>query len=170
MRTMMRASTPSAAIRAASSSCSQVAGGGLVGAGLDGGSGRFRNAKFSCMAALHVWRQLDVPAQESVDDLAKLKQITELAERGCVVDIVIAQRCVDVDIAPVGPCGRNERSAAVRQDDQHEQHAASLDAADHRQRLALERVALADNGYLIRDIAEMGSLSCLPSTGSTTIG
>jgi hypothetical protein len=32
------------------------------------------------MAALHVWRRLDVPAQESVDDLAKLEQITELAE------------------------------------------------------------------------------------------
>jgi hypothetical protein len=122
------------------------------------------------MAALHVWRRLDVPAQESVDYLAKLEQITELAERGCVVDIVIAQRCVDLGIAPVGPCDRNERSAAVRQDDQHEQHAASLDAADHRQRLALERVALADNGYLIRDIAEMGSLSCLPSMTSAEIG
>jgi hypothetical protein len=115
------------------------------------------------MAALHVWRRLDVPAQESVDDLAKPEQITELAERGCVVDIVIARRYVG--IAPVGPRGRNERSAAVRQDDEHEQHAVSLDAADHRQRLALERVALADNGYLIRDIAEMGSLSCLPSIG-----
>jgi hypothetical protein len=120
------------------------------------------------MVALHVWRRLDVPAQESVDDLAKLEQITELAERGCVVDIVIAQRCVG--IAPVGPRGRNERSAAVRQDDEHEQHAASLDAADHRQRLALERVALADNGYLIRDIAEMGSLSCLPSMPCPTYG
>jgi hypothetical protein len=64
------------------------------------------------MTALHVWRRLDVPAQESVDDLAKLEQITELAEAGCVVDIVIARRCIG--IAPVGPCGRNERPAAVR--------------------------------------------------------
>ena len=166
MRAMRRASTPSAAIRAASSSCSQAAGGGLLGARPDSGSEGLRNAKFSCMAALHVWRRLDVPAQESVDDLAKLEQITELAERGCVVDIVIAQRCGAVGIAPVGPRGRNERSAAVRQDDEREQHSASLDAADHRQRLALKRVALADNGYLIRDIAEMGSLSCLPSTAS----
>jgi hypothetical protein len=113
------------------------------------------------MAALHVWRRLDVPAQESVDDLAKLEQITELAQRGCAVDIVIAQRCVGVSIAPVGPRGGNERSAAVRQDDEHEQHAASLDAADRRQRLTLERMALADNRHLIWDIAEMGSLSCL---------
>jgi len=104
------------------------------------------------MAALHMWRRLDVPAQESVDDLAKPEQITELAERGCEVDSVIAQRCVVGSIAPVGPRGRNERSAAVRQDDEREQHSASLDAADHRQRLALERVTLAGNGYLIRDI------------------
>jgi hypothetical protein len=122
------------------------------------------------MAALQVWRRLDVPAQESVNDLAKLEQITELAERGCVVDIVIAQQCVGVGIAPVGPRGRNERSAAVRQDDEHEQHAASLDATDHRQCLAFERVALADNGYLGRRIAEMGSLSCVPSTRSTRNG
>jgi hypothetical protein len=121
------------------------------------------------MAALHVWCRLDVPAQESVDDLAKLEQITQLAERGCVVG-VIAQRCVGIGIAPVGPRGGNERSAAIRQDDEHEQHAASLDAADHRQRLALKRVALADDGYLIRDIAEMGSLSCLPLTMSDMIG
>jgi len=108
-----------------------------------------------------------VPAQESVDDLAKLEQITELAERGCAVHIVIARRCVG--IAPVGPCGRNQRSAAVRQNDEHEQDAASLNTADHRQPLALKRVALADNGYLIRDIPEIGSLSCLPSIASTTM-
>ena len=166
MRAMRRASTPSAAIRAAASSCSQAAGGDLVGAWPDGGSEGLRNAKFSCMAALHVWRRLDVPAQESVDDLAKPEQITELAERGCVVDIVIAQRWVGVGIAPVGPGGRNERSAAVRQDDQHEQDAPPLDAVDHAERLAFERMTLANNGHLSRNIAEMGSVSCLPSTAS----
>jgi len=82
------------------------------------------------MAALHVWRRLGMSAQESVDDLAKLEQITELAERRCAVHIVLARRCVG--IAPVSPRGGNERSAAVRQDDEREQNAASLDAADHR--------------------------------------
>jgi hypothetical protein len=120
------------------------------------------------MAALHVWRRLGRSAQESVDDLAKLEQITKPAERGCAVDIVIAPRCVA--IAPVGPRSGNERSAAVRQDDEHKQHAASLDAADHRQRLALERVALASDGYLSWNIAEMGSLSTLPSTRSARKG
>jgi hypothetical protein len=113
------------------------------------------------MAALHVWCRLGRSAQESVDDLAKLEQIPESAQRGCAVDIIIARRCAG--IAPVGPHGRNERSASVRQDDEHEQHVASLDAADHRQRLALERVASAQNGYLSWSITEMGSLSMLPS-------
>ena len=36
--------------------------------------------------------------------------------------------------------------------------------------LAFERMALADDGYLIRDIAEMGSLSPLPSTRSARNG
>jgi hypothetical protein len=43
------------------------------------------------MAALHVWRRLGRSAQESVDDLAQGEQITELAEGGSVVDIVIAR-------------------------------------------------------------------------------
>jgi hypothetical protein len=118
------------------------------------------------MAALRVWRRLGRSAQESVDDLAQGEQITEPAERGCAVDIVIAERCVG--IAPVGPGGGNERSAAVRQDDEHEQHAASLDAADRGQRPALERVALASDGYLSRNIMAMGSLSTLPSIESIT--
>jgi hypothetical protein len=109
-----------------------------------------------------------MPALESVDDVAKLEQITQLAERGCVVGSVIAQRCVGIGIAPVGPRGGNERSAAIRQDDEHEQHAASLDAADHRQRLPLERMARSNDRHIIRMIVEMGSVSPLPSIGSTT--
>jgi hypothetical protein len=120
------------------------------------------------MAALHVWRRLGRSAQESVDDLAQGEQIAELAHRGTVVDIVIARRCVDT--APVGPRGRNERSAAVRQDDQHEQRAASLDGVDHAESLALEGVAPPDNGHLGRNISVMGSVAPLPSTMSGTTG
>ena len=106
------------------------------------------------------------PAQESVEDRAQLEQITEIAERGAVVEIVIAWRCVGAGIAPVGPRGRNERPAAIRQDDQHEHHAASLEAADHGQRLAFEGVPPTGDRHLIGNILEMGSLSCLPSTRS----
>ena len=61
------------------------------------------------MAALHVWRRLDASAQESVDDLAKLEQIAELAERGCVVDIVIARRCVGHSRQSVHAAGMSDR-------------------------------------------------------------
>ena len=122
------------------------------------------------MAALHMWRRLKLPAQESVDDATQLEQIAELAERRFVLDIVVALRSVGASIAPVGPCGWNERSAAVRQDNKNEQYAASLDAADHRQRLAFEGLAPARDGYLIRIIAEAGSVSPLPSTRSAMTG
>jgi hypothetical protein len=118
------------------------------------------------MAALHVWRRLSVPAQESVDDLAKPQQIIKLAERGCVVDIGIARGSVGVGIAPVGPRSGNERSAAVRQDNEDEQDATPLDAAYHRQRLPLERMAFAGDDHPTRNIPEMGSLPYLPSTAS----
>jgi hypothetical protein len=114
------------------------------------------------MAALHVWRRLSVPAQESVDDLAKPQQIIKLAERGD--DIGIARGRVGVGIAPVGPRGGNERSAAVRQNDEGEQDATPLDAAYHRQRLPLERMAFAGDGHQTWNIPEMGSLLYLPST------
>jgi hypothetical protein len=42
-----------------------------------------------------------MPALESVDDLAQLKQITELTESRCVDDVV---RCLGVvKISPIGP-------------------------------------------------------------------
>jgi hypothetical protein len=111
-----------------------------------------------------------MPALESVDDLAQLKQITELTESRCVDDVVRARRCLDVVmIYPIGPGRRNEGSTAVWQDDEDKQHAASLNAADHRQRLPLERMALANDRHIIRMIAEMGSVSPLPSTRSRTI-
>jgi len=122
------------------------------------------------MAALHVWRRLSVPAQESVDDLAKPQQIIKLAERGCVVDIGIARGSVGVGIAPVGPRSGNERSAAVRQDNEDEQDATPLDAAYHRQRLPLERMAFAGDDHPTRNIPEMGSLPYLPSTRSARNG
>ena len=107
-------------------------------------------------------RRLELPAQESVEDRAQLEQIAQAAEGVPVAEIVVALRCVGAGIAPVGPCGWNERAAAVRQDNKNEQYAASLDAADHRQRLAFEGMAPARDGYLIRIIAEAGSVSPLP--------
>jgi hypothetical protein len=83
-----------------------------------------------------------------------------------VVDIVIAQQCVGM--APVGPRRGNERSAAVWQDDEHEQRAASLDGVDHAESLAFEGVAPPDNSHLGRNIPVMGSVAPLPSIESIT--
>ena len=113
-------------------------------------------------------RRLKLPAEERVEDCAQLEQIAQAAESGAVSDVVIAFQCIGTAIAPVGPRGRNERAAAIRQDNENQQHAASLDAADHAERLAMEGVPPAGDCHLIGNIAEMGSLSCLPSTGSTT--
>ena len=111
-----------------------------------------------------MWRRLEVPAAKSLDDLAELQQVSELAERNCVVGAVSARRCAGgMSIAPIGPCGRNERPAAVWQNDENEQHAALLHAANDRQRLAFEGMALPDDRHLTWVIAAMGSLWMLPS-------
>jgi hypothetical protein len=107
---------------------------------------------------------------ESVDELAKLEQITELADRGCAIMIVMQRRRVDVGCSPIGPHRWNERSAAVRQNDENEQDAASLDDVDHAERLAFEGVAPPDNGHLGWNISVMGSVAPLPSTRSTSNG
>jgi hypothetical protein len=116
------------------------------------------------MAHLHGWRRLGTSAAESVDELAKLEQITELAESGRVITIVMQRRRVDVGCSPIGPRRWNERSAAVRQNDENEEDAASLDGVNHAERLAFERVAPPDNGHLGWHIPVMGSVAPLPST------
>jgi hypothetical protein len=104
---------------------------------------------------------------ESVDELAKLEQIAELAERGCAITIAMERRRVDVGRSPIGPCRWNERSASVRQNDENEENAASLDGVNHGESLAFEGVAPPDNGHLRRNISVMGSVAPLPSTTST---
>jgi len=112
------------------------------------------------MAAL--LRRLDVSAVESVDHLAQMEQIAEAAE---VVDTtsIVRRRSACLLGVPIGPVGRNQRAATVRQDHENEEDAAPPDAADHSQRLAFEGVALAGDGQRIWNITVMGSLWPLPS-------
>jgi hypothetical protein len=119
------------------------------------------------MAHLHGWRRLGSSAVESVDELAKLEQIAELAERGCAITIAMERRRVDVGRSPIGPRRWNERPATVRQNDENEENAASLDGVNHAERLAFEGVAPPDNGHLGWNISVMGSVVPLPSTAST---
>jgi len=60
------------------------------------------------MVHLHGWRRLRPSAAESVDELAKLEQIAELAERTGIITIVMARRRVDLGRLPIGPRGRDE--------------------------------------------------------------
>jgi len=164
MRAMRRARMSSAALRAAASSRSQGIGTRLGGSGSTGGSGGSRKTRFSCTVALLLRRRLDRSAVESVDEMAQPEQIAETAERARARVVAPQRPCaVGMTSVPVGPRGRNERAAAVRQADKQEKNAAAPDAADHRERAALEGVALAGDRHRIWAITAMGSLPPLPS-------
>jgi hypothetical protein len=51
---------------------------------------------------------------ESVDDLAQVEQIAESAEFVAAITGIVGRCSIGLLFAPVGPVGRNERSAAVR--------------------------------------------------------
>jgi len=108
---------------------------------------------------------------ESVDEKAQLEQIGETAE-GAKGGVVAPHRlrAASMTLVPVGPLGRDERAAAVGQTDKQEENAAAPDAADHRERAALEGVALAGDRHRIGEITAMGSLPPLPSMPSATSG
>ena len=101
---------------------------------------------------------------ESVNDLAQVEQIAESAEIVATITGIVGRRSLGLLSAPVGPVGRNERSAAVRQDHKNEEDAAPPNATDHGERLAFEGVTLAGDGHRVRNITVMGSLWPLPST------
>jgi hypothetical protein len=170
MRAMRRVRISRAAMREASSNWSHAVADGAAGEGLGGRSGWSRKARFNCMTALLARHRLDVSVVESVDDLAQVEQIAESAEIVATITGIVRRRSLGLLYAPVGPAGRNERSAAVRQDHKNEEDAAPPDATDHGERLAFEGVALADDGHRVRNITVMGSLWPLPSTKSARNG
>jgi hypothetical protein len=122
------------------------------------------------MTALLARHRLDVSVVESVDDLAQVEQIAESAEIVATITGIVRRRSLGLLYAPVGPAGRNERSAAVWQDYKNEEDAASSDTTDHGERLAFKGVALADDGHRVRNITVMGSLWPLPSRKSARNG
>jgi hypothetical protein len=91
-----------------------------------------------------------------------VEQIAESAEIVAAITGTVSRRSLGLLYAPVGPVGRNERSAAVWQDNKNEENTAPSDTIDHGERLAFEGVALADDGHRVRNITVMGSLWPLP--------
>lgn len=80
--------------------------------------------------ALHWQGPLVESALHSVEDLAQVEQILEPSEvirRGAVVK---GDEILETVPLPIGPSGRNERAAAVRQAYEHEQNTAAANAAD----------------------------------------
>ncbi len=68
----------------------------------------------------------------------------------------------------VSPRGWDKRARAVGQHEHEQKFAPSVLPAQYLQRLALEGVAPAHNGYPLGvpvKVVVMGSVSCLPSTG-----
>jgi hypothetical protein len=116
------------------------------------------------MAAPLMRRRLRRPAQESIDDLAQMEQITEPAEIVGNVGICAGgRRSRRLVCVPISPRGRNERAGAVRQDHENETHATASNAVNYRKRAALKRVTLARYNHRLWEILEMGSLSYFPS-------
>ncbi len=165
---MRRARISSAAIREASSSCRQAVANGAAGEGFGARSGGSGKASFNCMTALLWRRRLDGSAAQSVDDFAQVKQIPESAQIVVAIAAIVRRRPVGLLRAPIGPLGRNERPAAVRQNHENQEDATPPDAVDRHQRLAFEGVALAGDRHRTRNITTMGSLWPLPSTPSRT--
>jgi len=103
--------------------------------------------------------------------MAQPKQIAKAAKDAQAGAVIGA--CADaatLTFVPVGPLGRNERATAVRQACQREENPVATNTADHRERTALKRVALAGNRHRIGEIPAMGSLSPLPSMRSARNG
>jgi hypothetical protein len=112
--------------------------------------------------ALLLQRRLDGPAAESVEEMAQPKQITEAA-KGAQASVVIGARAAaTLALGPVGPLGWDQRATAIGQAGQRGENPVAANTANHRQRTALKRVALAGDRYRIGKIPAMGSLSPLP--------
>jgi len=115
------------------------------------------------MAALPARRRFEAFGAESVDESAQSKQIGETAD---TVDKVAAiGRWKPFHWLPpaIRPCRRNQRAAAVRQNDQEVVDASPPEIADYGQRPTFESMALAPDRHSRRNIVAMGSLQLLPS-------
>jgi hypothetical protein len=131
MRAMRRVRISSAAMREASSIWSHAVVDEGAREGLGGRPDWSRKARFNCIAALLARHRIDVSVVESVNDLAQVEQIAESAEIVAIITAIPGRCWSGLLCGPVGPVGRNERPAAIRQDNKSEEDAASPDATDH---------------------------------------
>jgi hypothetical protein len=90
---------------------------------------------------LQLWNR--AAAKESVDDCPCVEQIGKRSEAGGVMFGIGARRLVSsFNRFPVGPVGRDERSAAIGKDRKQLQNTTAFYRAHNRQCAALKRVPL----------------------------
>lgn len=73
-------------------------------------------------------------------------------------------------IYEVGPAGRDQRFAAVRENDEELQAVGHASLSQNLQRLSFEGVMRAGDDHSLREVLMMGSVSWFPSIISTEAG
>jgi hypothetical protein len=106
-------------------------------------------------------RGQDATPQQTVEHATRLKQIGERGKR--------ARRRLLGGRLEIGPPGRDQRAAAVRQDEDQLEPPAATHPADQLKRAALQWVTRPHDPHPLREAVEVGSVSCLPSTAFPTI-
>jgi len=97
-------------------------------------------------------------AKESIGDPAEMKQVVRRGQKlrggsGCR-----SRR------DEVGPIGRNQQAAFIRQDQDEEEAALSTGMTEYGEGSPVERVMLTGDGHLRGEFPEMGSVWRFPST------
>jgi hypothetical protein len=135
-----------------------------------GSTGRSRSANYNCIITLLFGGRLDEPAQKSVRDGARLKQIADRAKMlGGVYVITCEQHQLGVlAAAPVRPRSRNKRAAAVGQNHEQLENAPPGQAPDDRKSASFKRMPFPRDDGRNLNVLVMGSLSYLRSTISIT--
>jgi hypothetical protein len=95
--------------------------------------------------------------EESIYDGPCVKQVFERAERGCGRGRAGLGRP-----SQIGPIGRDQRLAAIGQDQNEMQSTLTMRHPENVEGYTLERMASADNRDLLRQVLMMGSVSWLP--------
>jgi hypothetical protein len=100
-------------------------------------------------------------AEESVDESARLEQVSYGAEKRCSGRWLACRH--GLPPRQIDPVGRNQRARAVRQDQDQKQPTLSMQAAKDFERLPFERMMWPNDLDKLWHL-DVGSVSCRPST------
>jgi hypothetical protein len=104
-------------------------------------------------------------AEESVDEGVRLEQVSHGGEERCLGRWLACRH--GLPTREIGPVSRNQTAGAVRQDQDQTQPTLSMEAAEDVERLSFKRMMWPNDLDELRPL-DVGSVSCRPSTTSTT--